>query len=398
MFWDMAEDETDSLTELLQNPNADLKDVLNEGKMLQEFRTGNEDIINYFTRENVIRELCIWSMTLSHEEDSNFMNLSRLSTEVLVCGGASYAKTLCMSTELKKFFNEFLSNDKDEWDSFCVGHFQKVFLNLLKQGIAPKEFLNEFPSIQENLAKHLSVIAVDEFVIFLELEYGESFDFINIIVEYINKEEGDLFNLLYALRQIFERGWESKEFIRNKFQSNEIIGKLINASKNIKNNLISIEILRLLARLREKSSKINEIMNEHSNEFIVNGLPEKAHESFLMANANLDNKTIINLLCNDIHWSILPKLGNLLNKLRSLPKDEFITAVKQSDLINKIIHDINSGELKPQQLLLIKIIYNCDQTLLEGINKDIISKALILETSYGGELPIGSEEVKVNAE
>ena len=92
----------------------------------------------------------------------------------------------------------------------------------------------------------------------------------------------------------FNERW--KEFIRNKFQSNEIIGKLINASKNIKNNLISIEILRLLARLREKSSKINEIMNEHSNEFIVNGLPEKAHESFLMANANLDNKTIINLL------------------------------------------------------------------------------------------------------
>lgn len=395
MFWDMADDAADSLSELLQNPSATVKDVLNESNMLQEFRTGNDEITQYFSREDVIKELCAWSMTLSHADDSDFMHLSRLSTEVLICGGSNYAKTLCNSLELKKFFNEFLNDDSDEWDSFCVGHFQKVLVNLLKQGNNPKEFLNEFPSMEKDLAKHLNVIAVDELVIFLELEYSNYFDFIDVIAGFIEKGDGNMYKLVYSLRQIFERGWDTKENVRSKLGSKDVIERIVKGSKCITDKLTSIEILRLLLRIREKSPEVNKLLNEHSSEFLTKGIPQEAHDSFSMANVCLDSKEILKMLCDEIHWSLVPKF---LNRLYSLPKDEFLAAVRESDLINKIIQSISNNELKPQYLSLIKVIYSYDQTLLDNVSMDVVSKALTFETSYGGELPIGTGQTKVNAE
>ena len=48
-FWD--DQEEDPLTELLNNPNSPLCDVLQEGNMLQELRTNNADQI-FISREN----------------------------------------------------------------------------------------------------------------------------------------------------------------------------------------------------------------------------------------------------------------------------------------------------------------------------------------------------------
>ena len=93
-FWD--DQEEDPLTELLNNPNSPLCDVLQEGNMLQELRTNNAELIRYLSQEKIIGELCEWSMTMKNEKHDNFNKISRIATETLTCG-ANYSKQLVKS-------------------------------------------------------------------------------------------------------------------------------------------------------------------------------------------------------------------------------------------------------------------------------------------------------------
>jgi hypothetical protein len=148
-FWDEAPE--DALTVLLQQPNPPLSEVLNEGAILQELRTGNSLLIAYLTRESVVSELCSWSMTLEHQSSKDFDRSSRIATEVLTCGTA-LATVLLNSAALKQFLTSFTATARN-WDPLSAGHFQRVLAYLLAE--SDGKYLSNFPDIVTNTVRHL---------------------------------------------------------------------------------------------------------------------------------------------------------------------------------------------------------------------------------------------------
>ena len=388
-FWDTVDE--DPLTELLSNKDSPLSSILDEETMLQELRTGNVDLVSYLSQERVIKELCEWSMTMKFESNPNFNRFTRLTTEALTCG-EKFPQVLLGSTSIQEFFSEYLTS-ANEWDAICTGHFQRVFVNLIKASNG--KFLEKFPNIEENLDAHLSILAVAEFVIQLATEFGDFLpkQFVPILVKYIDSQtSNDLFPAIYALRQIFEIAWENVK-IQESFTNEEVIASMIHAAKNTKDKLASIELYRLLSRIKEKSTMAAGLILKHSNEFAhPDGAVTDAPTAF--SADELDPKTAASILCNDTHWALANKL---CAKLASISKEELVNAVTSSGLLQKITENSQNSCLTSQQIQVINLLAKAGVEL--SISRNDIDKALLLGVRYGGEVPIGFQEGrKLNAE
>lgn len=399
-FWD--DQEEDPLTELLNNPNSPLCDVLQEGNMLQELRTNNADLIRYLSQEKIIGELCEWSMTMKNEKHENYNKISRIATETLTCG-SNYAQQLLKSATLEQFFKNFLSST-DEWDTICAGHFQRVFVHLLRNSNG--SYLSHFPNIAEDLDNHLSVLAVSEFIIQLATEFSASLpkQFVPILASYIDssisKEDGDqaeridLFPAIYTLRQIFTNGTQIAE-INNAFASEEVISKLAHAATTSHRKLTSVELYRLLSKIKAQSPLAAGIVTKH----ITSKNPTEVTSSlasFHELDSDVEPKRAATLLCNRVHWALANKL---LKRLAELPQAEFLDIVNnQTNLFKTIVENSNNGTITSQQIDLIRLLSKANADL-SGIPKEIVTKALLIGVRYGGEVPIGFQtEHKINAE
>lgn len=401
-FWD--DQAEDPLTELIANPNTPVSDVLQEGTMLQELRTNNTDLIQYLSQERIITELCQWSMTLKDEKQDNYDKISRLATETLTCG-INYAQELLKSQALEQFFRDFL-NSTTEWDSSCAGHFQRIFVHLQKSSNG--SFISRFPNIAEDLDKHLSILAVSEFIVQLVTEFNDSLpkQFVPILCEYISStisQEGstqkvDLFPAIYALRQIFNNGITIQS-IQDSFTSENVIQHLAEAAKNAAHQegskLSSIELFRLLSRIRDLSPAAEELVSKHTagiaknNNEVTNAL-----SSYETMNINVTSQQAATLLCNPVHWRLA---NNLLKQLSELPQDELVDiVVNQTQLYKTIITNCQNDALTPQQIDIIRLLSKA-QYDTKDIPQEIVTKALLIGVRYGGEVPIGFQtEHKIN--
>lgn len=399
-FWD--DQEEDPLTELLNNPNSPLCDVLQEGNMLQELRTNNADLIRYLSQEKIIGELCEWSMTMKNEKHDNFNKISRIATETLTCG-ANYSQQLLKSATLEQFFKSFLSS-KDEWDTICAGHFQRVFVHLLKNSNG--SYLSRFPNIAEDLDNHLSVLAVSEFIIQLATEFNSSLpkQFVPILASYIDSsiskedlttaERIDLFPAIYTLRQIFTNGIQIKE-IKDSFTSEEVIGKLTHAASTSHCKLTSIELYRLLSKIKEQSPLATGLVTKHT----TSKNPSEINNSLISyeeLNTDIEPKKAATLLCGKVHWALANKL---LKRLAELPQADFLNLVSnETNLLKTIVENSNNGSITAQQIDLIRLLSKAGADL-SSVPKEIVTKALLIGVRYGGEVPIGFQaEHKINAE
>ncbi|OHS99282.1 hypothetical protein TRFO_34312 [Tritrichomonas foetus] len=388
-FWDTAEE--DPLTELIQNPNAPLCDVLLEGTMLQELRAGNADLISYLTQERIINELCQWSMTMDFEKRDGFDKLSRIATETLTCGG-NFQKELLNSTALKNFFTNFMSSTK-EWDSICTGHLQRVFVNLLKNSNG--NYLSNFPNIAEDLDSHLTILAVAELIVLLATEFNASLpkQYVPILAKYIETSKTDLFPAVYALRQIYNNG-STIPAIAESFTNEEVISSIVKTAHTSQDKLTSIELYRLLSKIKEQSPLAAGLILKYSDQF---GHPEKSVENSIAAfsAAEIDTKTAATILCTNTHWGIANKLTA---KLAAAPQAELVEVVNKSGLFERIVENSKNGCLTAQQIEVIRLMSKAGADL-SAVQKSDVEKALLLGVRYGGEVPIGFQaEHKINAE
>ena len=382
------------LTDLLQQEGTQLREILDEGTMLQEFRTGHQELTEYFTREDIISELCEWSMTLHNEKEDKFEHLSRLATEVLVCGGSSYSHTLINSQAFKTFCTNFLTN-KGEWDSLCVGHFQKVFVHLLRQSSG--QFLSSFPSIVDDLADHLTLMSVVEFVILLETEFTEFLPkpFVPIIATHISTSLDNSFTTIYALRQIISLGW-SNPLIRASLESSSVVSHLVHAAC-ASGGLASIELHRLLSRLRRESPLARDIIRQHSSEFYSGSDARTAALAMSAANVDRSASQSILMICDGgAHWALA---NVLVSELESLTRDDLASAFASTDAASRLSGLASSGSVSAQQLRLLEMVRAADESLLSGVPADAVIRSSMLDNKYGGEIPIGfNEEATLNAE
>ena len=394
MFWDMGFS-SDPLMDLLQQEGIQLRQILEEGTMLQEFRTGHQELTEYFTREDVITELCEWSMTLKHGNEEQFEHLSRLSTEVLVCGGSMYSDTLIHSQSFKTFCDTFLSNE-NEWDSLCVGHFQKVFIHLLRHSNG--HYLRSFPSIIDSLTSHLSLMSAVELVVILETEFSDFLpgDFVPLIASYVDTSLCSAFPAAYALRRIISLGWDNSS-VRASFSSEPVVTRLVHAALSSREFLLSAELLRLLWDLQRKSAAAKEIVQRHASEFYTGDTANTALRALSAANISRSSADAARMIsCGRLHWAIANKL---LAQLECLSKDELVAVVEETGAVAKICECIEQERMSAQQLRLVEMINEADSRLTAALPEEVVKKAMMLGKKYGGEIPIGfQDEAKLNAE
>lgn len=391
-FWD-TEEVQDPIADLLEQPNLTVVDMFNEGSMLQELRTNNEHLLEYFARENVIQELCDWAFTMKFQDQEFFDKYSRIATETFTCA-STVSKGFLNSTYLKKFFNEQLAS-KEEWDASCAGHFQRVFMHLMN--VSKGEYLHNFENIIPNLIHHISTLAVSEFIVMLATNYYQIFcpngECIAQLSDYIVSEGADILSAIYALRKLFAQGWEKPD-IQKDLTSDSLIANLITASKTATIRLAQIECLRLLRDISKKN-ELALIFRRGD----VGEVPSSDCSSSALA-TQVKGITLEDSLKGAIgtpHWQIANYY--LQTIIVSSPEDIF-EVVKQNDIVNKLAK-IEKKDLTPFQLEVIRVLfkkaedYQFDLSALEPIK----NHANKLWQEYGGPLPIGGGvDVKLNAE
>ena len=391
-FDDFAD--ADPISELLSNPNVSIIDVFNEGTMLQELRTNNEELIAYFAKENVISDLCNWSLTMKFQDNPTFDKYSRTATEVMTCK-SGVAQGFVRSPGLRDFLDAQLTST-EEWDPMCAGHFQRIFLHLMEQSNG--EYISKFNNFIPHLIYHISTLAVSEFIVMLTIQYYDLFtpngEIVQALSNYIIQKDADTVSAAYSLRQLFNQGWENEK-IQKDLCSDSLIGNLIQASKSTNSRLGQIELLRLANSIGQK----NEMALIFRRGDIGDVPPPTTSSSALAAQVKgVDVKQAIQGIIDDhTHWTIIPTYMHLL---QVAPVEEFLEAIKSSDMIAKLSNK-QAEELTPFQLELVRVTVNrangnnFDVSPLNTINQ----KAQKLWTTYGGDLPIGGQaEAKLNAD
>jgi hypothetical protein len=376
-FWD-DQAEADPLTELLQSPNPQLSDVLNDASMLQELRSGNAELIAYLTREDVVSQLCEWSMTLTHESDKDFDRTSRFAIEALTCGNA-LASQLLHSSVLKQFLTDFLANPAD-WEALCAGHFHRILVHLLNESSGA--YLNNFPGIIEGVVKHLSLLGVAELLISLAIKYSDALPkpIVPVLVQFIGESPPPHTAALYALRQIFADGWIVPEFAAS-FTAPETLSKLAAIAKSGRDRATTVELYRLIGKIRGKGAAVGPIEAPA-------GEADGSVAAFARAvNVGDLREGLLLIARKAVHFG----LGNvILAAVKALPQDEFVAAAIELGIVELLTAAFEEDRLTGQQLELINLLVNGSLEFVATLPQEAVIKAGKLNAQYGGELPIGT--------
>ena len=393
MFFDNFAD-ADPISDLLSNPNVSIIDVFNEGTMLQELRTNNEELIAHFAKENVIHDLCEWSLTMKYQNDANFDKYSRTATEVLTCK-SGVAQGFIKSEGLRNFMDAQLTS-KEEWDPMCAGHFQRIFLHLMTESNG--QYILKFKEFIPHLIYHISTLAVSEFIVMLTLQYYDTIspngEMIQALSNYIIQKDSDCVSAAYSLRQLFDQGWENAK-IQKDLTSDSLIANLIQASKTTSSTLARIELLRLVTSIGQK--------NEMALAFHRGDITEQEPATTAIASLSAQvrgvdvKQAVQGILDNHTHWTIVQ---TYIKQISTAQADQLIEAVKSTNMIAQLsAKQVN--ELTPYQLELVRVTVKkaeevkFDVSALSALNE----KAQKLWTSYGGDLPIGGQAInKLNAD
>lgn len=388
-FWDTVE-ESDPLTDLLNKPNVQVKEVLFEQSMLQELRTGNKTLLDYLTKESVVTELCQWSMSLQNNKDPEYFKVSSFATNSLIL-----IKALINSTALKTFLEQFLAKP-GEWDSICTAHFQKILVELLRN--TKGEYLTKLPTLMDSLLAHIDNLAVIELLIILATEFGGLIQ-ISIITElgkFAASGVPETYTLAYALEQIMVQ-WD-KPNVSQSFTNKEFLDNIIKAANTTTDKLGSIELNRLLSRLKTKSAEIVRLLSGKTTDLSKVDTVKSAKEAFNVDYSIADMNKVVNLLCTDCHWAVA---NQLLDRFKKLTSEQQVELVNTNKVISKLAANALTG-FTQQQYALISVLDNVLSNNAEwksAIPQEAIEKAKLLNISYGGEIPAGfNVEHKINAE
>lgn len=384
-FFDAFADD-DPITLLLSKENLSIVDVYNEGSMLQELRTNNEELIAYFAKEDVILDLCDWSLSMKYQDHEFFDKYSRIATEIMTCK-SGVARGFCNSACLRDYMNKVISSN-EELDTMCAGHFQRILMHLLQN--TNGEYLKKFDNFIDHLILHISSLAISELIVMLEINYYQNFspngECVAALSKYITQDGADVVSAVYSLRQIFNQGWEIPS-IQNDLCTDSLIANMIQVSKTTNSRLGQIELVRLINSIGQKNELALIFRRGDIGEI---GEIKCASSSLASQVKGVTVKDAVDGIMNKKdHWTIIPTYMHLI---QFGAVDELFDAVKELQVVEKL-SPMQPEELTPFQLELVRVIclrapeLSFDVSALSTIN----AKAQKLWTNFGGDLPIGGQ-------
>ncbi|KAK8878107.1 sporulation-induced protein [Tritrichomonas musculus] len=189
MSWNFGGPNLDSIKNLVTADGTTLEQVLNDNLLTPSLRFETEEVIEFFSKRDIIKSLLIWSITTQNDEDPNYFKYSRIATNVLTTPCIQLQNVLIDSNLLLPAFRNFFRLDPEESPLIC-GNYQRVVEYFIR--VTRGEILEQFPEITSFLIDRIQVLPLRLllFNILIELK------------EYLSETQSVLDNL----SEIIEKG------------------------------------------------------------------------------------------------------------------------------------------------------------------------------------------------
>ncbi|KDQ19756.1 hypothetical protein BOTBODRAFT_142481 [Botryobasidium botryosum FD-172 SS1] len=165
MFWRFSFANTSTIDSLLDRDDVALESILDEDDLLQECKSQNTRLIDYFQRIDVLHRLLSYVTGEIEGEDKGRFKYPYVATEVLCSEIWSIVETCVNNAEqlLEPFWETVLNSSPEEMSgkSVMAGHFSKV--NAVFMSKKPEEmfaFIKSQPSVIERLINHIQSPAI----------------------------------------------------------------------------------------------------------------------------------------------------------------------------------------------------------------------------------------------
>jgi hypothetical protein len=136
-----------------RNPNPPLREILCNIDLESAVQHDNTQIMDYFTREDTVRELVRWAFTLDFKDEENYTRLARSATQIL-----SRSKALISRLQDSEIFQSALLECQSrgfENSAKLSENFQTLFLEYVR--CTNGGFVQHFPGILSFLVEHIDL-------------------------------------------------------------------------------------------------------------------------------------------------------------------------------------------------------------------------------------------------
>ncbi|KAG2019771.1 phosphatase associated protein [Coprinopsis cinerea AmutBmut pab1-1] len=204
MFWRFGFNNGSSIDSLLDKDDVSLEALLDEDDLLQECKSQNTRLTEYFARTDVLKMLLGYVTGQTESEEKGRFKYPYIATEVLCSDIWSIVETCLQEQEqlLVPFWETVLDRPPEEMKTLMVmaSHFSKVTSAFLTKKPAEMiSFIQKQPNIVERLLQHIEtspfvdilvrIIQLDESVVGGGvLEWLSSQDFIGRLVDLLSPE------------------------------------------------------------------------------------------------------------------------------------------------------------------------------------------------------------------
>lgn len=229
MNWNFGAPNLEPIKKLVTAEGTTLEEVLNENTLSQSLRLETEEVIDFFSRRDIIKSLLIWSITSQNDEDPEYFKYSRLSASVLTTPSIQLQNALIDSNLLTSAFRNFFRLEPENTPLIC-GNYQRIVEYFIR--VTHGEMLEQFSEITSFLIDRIQVIPLRLLL----------FDILTEFKEYLP----DTQTVLHNLSEIIEKGgptaFGAVELLFDllKSENNPFAGE---SMKEIANSLFTFAIL-----------------------------------------------------------------------------------------------------------------------------------------------------------
>ncbi|OAX34190.1 SAPS-domain-containing protein [Rhizopogon vinicolor AM-OR11-026] len=171
MFWRFGFHNTSSIDSLLDKEDVSLEAILDEDDLLQECKSQNTRLIDYFQRVDVLKRLLGYvTGEIEGEEESRRFKYPYIATEVLCSEIWSIVETCVNSSVelLTPFWETVLDKSPEEMKTEMVmaSHFAKInAVFLTKKPAEMLAFIQSQPAVVERLLQHVETPSIVDLII-----------------------------------------------------------------------------------------------------------------------------------------------------------------------------------------------------------------------------------------
>ncbi|KAJ3443671.1 serine/threonine-protein phosphatase 6 regulatory subunit [Anaeramoeba flamelloides] len=297
MFWRFNYSLKSKIDEIFEKENFTLQDLFEEEDLIQECRYGNELLIEYLTKPEIVKQILQYLLvepTGENIDEKEKFKYPYFSNEIIGLELFGIVDVISSDTELMDFIFSFLDN-KQPLNCVYAGYFSRcISVQLKKRRGETLNYLKSKPEIIDKLCLHLKIAAIKDFMISLLLGSGnteyleESNDLIistKLIPKLINllskEQPREVHDNVTRCFLDFFYNESSNPILYQELGNKEICEKLLSCildtteNKSLIENVLSIMIELLIYSHHNKKENIDEKINPLL-ELIYNNFPNFA--------------------------------------------------------------------------------------------------------------------------